>query len=59
MKGAGIHEQTGRKVQRQGKGPIDSVIPGAKRPEQILENLKSLEVNLSEEERNEIESIFR
>ncbi|MFC7364685.1 MULTISPECIES: aldo/keto reductase [Bhargavaea] len=41
-----------------GKGPIDSIIPGAKRPEQILDNLKALDVNLSEQERNEIESIF-
>ncbi|WP_424237281.1 aldo/keto reductase [Bhargavaea ginsengi] len=42
-----------------GKGPIDSVIPGAKRSEQVLDNLKTLEVSLSEEERREIESIFR
>lgn len=42
-----------------GKGPIDSIIPGAKRAEQVLDNLKTLEVHLSEDERHEIESIFR
>ncbi|RDU38263.1 oxidoreductase [Neobacillus piezotolerans] len=38
---------------------IDAIIPGAKRPEQVLNNLKTLEVNLSEEEIREIDLAFR
>jgi|SRR5690625_4365405 len=37
---------------------IDAIIPGAKRPEQVLNNLKTLDVKLSEEEIEKISSIF-
>ncbi len=37
---------------------IDVVIPGAKRAEQVLHNLKTLQVRLSEEEINQIDRIF-
>lgn len=37
---------------------IDAVIPGAKQPEQVLNNLKTLEVNLSTAEIQEIDRIF-
>ncbi|WP_411843893.1 aldo/keto reductase [Salinicoccus sp. HZC-1] len=37
---------------------IDAIIPGAKRSEQVLNNLKALEVDLTEEEISEIDSIF-
>lgn len=37
---------------------IDAVIPGAKRPEQVLENLKAGEIRLTEEEINIIDQIF-
>lgn len=37
---------------------IDAIIPGAKRPEQIISNLKTLEVQLTEEEIKEIGDIF-
>ena len=38
---------------------IDVVIPGAKKPEQVLENLKTQEVNLSKEEIEKIDTIFK
>ncbi|XOK62206.1 aldo/keto reductase [Paenibacillus elgii] len=38
---------------------IDVVIPGAKRAEQVLDNLKTLDVHLTEEEINEIDRIFK
>ena len=38
---------------------IDAVIPGAKRPEQVLNNLKAVEVNLTEDEVQQIDQIFR
>ncbi|GMX63769.1 aldo/keto reductase [Paenibacillus elgii] len=38
---------------------IDVVIPGAKRAEQVLDNLKTLDVRLTEEEINEIDRIFK
>lgn len=38
--------------------PIDAVIPGAKRPEQVIDNLKTLDVELSEEEIKEIDEMF-
>lgn len=38
---------------------IDAIIPGAKRPEQVLSNLKTLEVNLTEEEINQIDLAFK
>lgn len=38
---------------------IDAVIPGAKRAEQVLDNLNTLEVSLTQEEIDEIDSIFR
>jgi len=37
---------------------VDTVIPGAKRPEQVLNNLKTLEVNLTEAEIKEIDRIY-
>ncbi|QFK70250.1 aldo/keto reductase [Pradoshia sp. D12] len=37
---------------------IDVVIPGAKQPEQVVDNLKTLEVMLSREEIQQISSIF-
>jgi len=38
---------------------IDSVIPGAKRAEQVLDNLKTLDVQLTNEEIEEIDRIFK
>lgn len=38
---------------------IDALIPGAKRPEQVAENLKALEVSLSKEEIAKIDKIFQ
>lgn len=38
---------------------IDALIPGAKRPEQVLANLKTLDVTLTEAEIAEIDGIFR
>lgn len=37
---------------------IDAIIPGAKRSEQVLNNLKALEVELSDAEISEIDNIF-
>jgi myo-inositol catabolism protein IolS len=37
---------------------IDTVIPGAKKPEQVIRNLQTLQVQLSTEEFNEISKIF-
>jgi myo-inositol catabolism protein IolS len=37
---------------------IDTVIPGAKKPEQVLQNLKTLDVQLSASEMAEIDHIF-
>ncbi|MBC5636808.1 aldo/keto reductase [Ornithinibacillus sp. BX22] len=37
---------------------IDTVIPGAKKPEQVIQNLKTLEVQLSKEEIETIDRIF-
>ncbi|QTM99126.1 oxidoreductase [Sediminibacillus dalangtanensis] len=37
---------------------IDAIIPGAKRSEQVLNNLKTLDVKLTEEEISEIDRIF-
>ncbi|MBS4200958.1 aldo/keto reductase [Bacillus sp. FJAT-49732] len=37
---------------------VDTVIPGAKRPEQVLNNLKTLEVSLTEAEIKEIDRIY-
>lgn len=37
---------------------VDTVIPGAKRPEQVLNNLKTLDVNLTEAEIQEIDKIY-
>lgn len=37
---------------------IDTVIPGAKKPEQVIQNLKTLEVHLSKEEIETIDRIF-
>lgn len=37
---------------------IDVVIPGAKKPEQVLENIKTLDIELSTEEINKISRIF-
>ncbi|QIZ11103.1 aldo/keto reductase [Priestia megaterium] len=37
---------------------IDVIIPGAKRTEQVLQNLKTLEVHLTNEEIQEIDRIF-
>ncbi|WP_314592017.1 aldo/keto reductase [Paenibacillus terrigena] len=38
---------------------IDVIIPGAKRAEQVLDNIKTLDVQLTEEEINEIDRIFK
>ncbi|WP_338779039.1 aldo/keto reductase [Metabacillus sp. FJAT-52054] len=38
---------------------IDALIPGAKRPDQVLDNLKTLDVQLTREEIERIDSIFR
>ncbi|GAB3046733.1 hypothetical protein GCM10027286_06750 [Virgibacillus ainsalahensis] len=40
------------------RASIDTVIPGAKKPEQVLNNLKTLEVGLTKEEIQGIERIF-
>lgn len=40
------------------RDPIDTVIPGAKRPDQVLNNLKAEEVELSDEEIQHIDQIF-
>ncbi|AOY05930.1 aldo/keto reductase [Bacillus subtilis] len=37
---------------------IDAIIPGAKRPEQLKENLKTLNIELTEDEANFISGIF-
>ncbi|MFD1707722.1 aldo/keto reductase [Siminovitchia sediminis] len=41
------------------RGVIDSVIPGAKRAEQVLDNLKTLAVQLTDEDIREIDEIFK
>ena len=38
---------------------IDAVIPGAKRAEQVLDNLKTLDVQLTAEEIQEIDRTFQ
>lgn len=38
---------------------VDVVIPGAKRPEQVKSNLKTIEVELSGEEKQQISDIFK
>ncbi|MEH7384986.1 aldo/keto reductase [Bacillus sp. JJ1521] len=38
---------------------IDSVIPGAKRPDQIVSNLKALDIKLTQKEIQEIDMIFK
>ncbi|RBW69321.1 aldo/keto reductase [Bacillus taeanensis] len=38
---------------------IEAIIPGAKKTEQVLDNLKTLDVQLTEEEIKEIDRIFR
>jgi myo-inositol catabolism protein IolS len=38
---------------------IDALIPGAKKPEQVVNNLKTLEVRLSKEDIDKIDRIFR
>ncbi|WP_316568209.1 aldo/keto reductase [Neobacillus sp. YIM B06451] len=38
---------------------IDAIIPGAKRPEQVMNNLKTLDVNLTEDEIRQIDLAFR
>ncbi len=38
---------------------IDVLIPGAKRAEQVIDNLKTLHIQLTEEEINKIDQIFR
>jgi len=38
---------------------IDAIIPGAKRAEQVLDNLRTLEVNLTDSENTEIDRIFQ
>jgi myo-inositol catabolism protein IolS len=37
---------------------IDALIPGAKQPDQVVENLKTLEISLSQEEIEKIDHIF-
>ncbi|MGY4689030.1 aldo/keto reductase [Salibacterium sp. K-3] len=41
------------------RGAVDAVIPGAKRPEQVIDNLKTVDVSLTEEETAEIDRIFK
>ncbi|WP_445505834.1 aldo/keto reductase [Niallia sp. 03091] len=41
------------------KDSIDAIIPGAKRSEQVLNNLQTLEVQLSPEDINKIDQIFK
>ncbi|WP_445491310.1 aldo/keto reductase [Niallia sp. 03133] len=41
------------------KDSIDAIIPGAKRAEQVLNNLKTLDVSLSAEEISKIDQIFK
>lgn len=41
------------------KDAIDALIPGAKRADQVLNNLKTLDVHLTDEEIKEIDRIFR
>ncbi|MEK5270097.1 aldo/keto reductase [Aeribacillus sp. FSL K6-8394] len=38
---------------------IDAIIPGAKKPEQVLDNLKTLDVQLTKEEIEKISKIFQ
>ncbi|MEK5324475.1 aldo/keto reductase [Aeribacillus sp. FSL M8-0254] len=38
---------------------IDAIIPGAKKPEQVLDNLKTLDVQLTKEEIEKISQIFQ
>ena len=38
---------------------IDVIIPGAKKPEQVLANIKTLEVQLTPDEITEIDRIFK
>ena len=38
---------------------IDVIIPGAKRADQVLSNLKTLDVQLTNEEINKIDRIFQ
>lgn len=38
---------------------IDAIIPGAKRPEQVLNNLKTLDIKLSAEDIDAIDKIFK
>ncbi|WP_208586310.1 aldo/keto reductase [Gracilibacillus suaedae] len=38
---------------------IDAIIPGAKRPSQVSDNLKTLDVQLTDEEYNKIDQIYR
>ncbi|MDX8044814.1 aldo/keto reductase [Gracilibacillus sp. S3-1-1] len=38
---------------------IDAIIPGAKRPSQVSDNLKTLDVTLTEEEYNKIDQLYR
>ncbi|SFM02389.1 Predicted oxidoreductase [Gracilibacillus orientalis] len=38
---------------------IDAIIPGAKRPNQVIDNLKTLDVTLKDEEYNKIDQIYR
>lgn len=40
------------------RGPIDVVIPGAKRADQVLNNIKTLDVDLTDEEILEIDQVF-
>lgn len=42
-----------------GQKPIDVVIPGAKKPEQVLANLKAGEIKLNEKEWHAIDRIFK
>lgn len=41
------------------RSSVDALIPGAKRPEQVIENLKTLDMSLTSEEVNKIDQIFK
>ncbi|MFD2705524.1 aldo/keto reductase [Salibacterium lacus] len=41
------------------RNAVDAVIPGAKRPEQVVDNLKTIDVHLTDEETAEIDRIFK
>ena len=41
------------------KENIDVIIPGAKKPEQVIDNLKTVDVQLTKQEIDRIDQIFQ